>query len=89
MREQLTMTERLAWVKIPEGRSPKKPAAWGHGRDDVDRKTGRPTWKQLTFSREIDEYTQTVTVKATGEVIVNKGERLSEKGKRKRQDGLP
>ncbi|HEV8224495.1 MAG TPA: hypothetical protein VGP74_04495 [Rubrobacteraceae bacterium] len=79
----LTFRERLGWEKIVEGR--KKLAAWGHSRDDVDRKTGRPTWKQLTFDREVDRYTETVTVKATGEVIVKKDYQLSEKGKRKQR----
>jgi hypothetical protein len=71
----LTFRERLGWEKIVEGR--KKLAAWAHSRDDVDRKTGRPTWKQLTFDREVDRYTETITVKATGEVIVKKDYALS------------
>jgi hypothetical protein len=57
----LTFCERLGWEKIVVGR--KKLAAWGHSRDDVDRKTGRPTWKQLTFDRDVDRYTETVTIK--------------------------
>src|SRR5438094_365106 len=74
--DELTITERLGWKKISAGE--KKSAVWGHGRDDVDRDTGRPTWKQLTFDGETDRYTETVTVKDTGEVILKKDERLSE-----------
>jgi hypothetical protein len=85
--DQISITERLGWKKTIAGQ--KKPAAWGHGRDDEDRDTGRPTWKQLTFDREVDRYTETVTVKATGEVIIKKDYPLSEKEKRKRQDDLP
>jgi hypothetical protein len=48
-------------------------------RDDIDRDTGRPTLKELTFYRKVDLYTETVTVKATAEVIVKKVYRLSEK----------
>ena len=48
-------------------------------RDDVDRNTGRPTLKELTFDSKVDRYTETVTVKATGEIIVKKVYRLSEK----------
>jgi len=66
----VTFGERLGWEKIVEGG--KKPAAWGHSRDDIDRDTGRPTWKELRFDREADRYTETVTVKATGEVIIKK-----------------
>lgn len=82
--EELTTTERLGWKKISAGE--KEPGVWGHGRDDIDRDTGRPTWKQLTFDRETDRYTETVTVKDTGEVIVKKDERLSEKGRGKGQE---
>jgi hypothetical protein len=85
--DEVSITERLGWKKIIEGQ--KKTAMWGHGRDDVDRDTGRPTWKQLTFDREVDRYTETVTVKATGEVIITKDYPLREKGKRKREDDLP
>src|SRR5882724_9525463 len=77
----LAFRERLGWEKIVTGR--RKLAAWGHGRDDVDRDTGRLTWKELRFDRETDRYTETVTVKATGEVIIKKDYPLSEKGKRK------
>jgi hypothetical protein len=84
--DEVSITERLGWKKIVEGQ--KKTAAWGHGRDDVDHDTGRPTWKQLTFDREVDRYTETVTVKPTGEVVIKKEYPLSEKGKRKRQDDV-
>jgi hypothetical protein len=70
------MTERLKVEHIKGGQL--KPVLKIDARDDVDRDTGRPTWKQLVVDYENDQYRETVTIKATGEILIDKPDRLSE-----------
>jgi hypothetical protein len=70
----LPITERLKALLRRGGRQ--KPASKSDGRDEIDRDTDRPTWRELRFDYENNRYYETVTFKDTGEVKLTKDEPL-------------
>lgn len=74
--DDVTLSERLKRKHYRGGSH--KLASEAVSRDEVDRRSGRPTWEEMVFDHENDHYQKTVIVKDTGELIVWKDERLSD-----------
>jgi hypothetical protein len=75
--EDVPLAERLKGKYRRSGT--KGPAGDLDARDEIDRDSGRMTWREQLYDRQTDYYQESATFKDTGELKFRKAGRLSEK----------